>query len=77
LPDTVTQGQFRKFFAKHHFITKGKKKNRYIGLINGAARVVTFHYHSDKKTIASGTLSAIARQLGMTKQELIDMIKER
>lgn len=77
MPDAVTHGQFKKFLTKHHFVAKGKKQNRYIGFIEGKAHIITFHYHKDNDTIPSGTLSAIARQLGMTKADLINKIKNR
>ena len=77
MPDSVTQGQFRKFLIKIRFVPKGRNKNLHVGVFNGAPRVLTFHFHKDSKIIPSGTLSAIARQLGINKKELIDIIKGR
>jgi hypothetical protein len=77
LPDCITQGQFRRFLKKNHFTPKGKKKNRYVGILGGNSRIITFHYHKDNDIIPSGTLSALARQLDMTKQELVDKVKTR
>jgi len=77
LPDAITQGQFRRFLRRNHFASKGKNQNRYVGILDGIPRIITFHYHKDNDIIPAGTLSAIARQLDMTKQELIDKIKER
>jgi len=77
LPDSVSQGQFKKFLKRNHFAAKGKNQNRYVGILDGVPRIVTFHYHKDNDIIPTGTLSAMARQLDLTKQELIDKIKDR
>ncbi len=77
MSDSVTQGQFKKFLKRNHFTPKGKKQNRYVGILTGNSRIITFHYHKDNDIIPSGTLCAIARQLNMTKQELIDKVKDR
>ncbi len=77
MPDNVNQGQFKRFLNKHHFTSKGRKNHIYIGLLKGKPRVVTFHYHKDKDLISKGLLSAISKQLGIPKNELIDMIKDR
>lgn len=75
MPEAITQGQFMRFIKRNHFVPKGKKQNRYVGILDGIPRIITFHYHKDNDHIPIGTLSAIARQLGLTKQELIDKIK--
>lgn len=77
LPDIVTQGQLKRFLQRNHFVPKGKNKNRYVGTLDGVPHIITFHYHKDKDIIPSGTLSAMARQLGMEKQKLIDKVKGR
>ncbi len=77
MSDAITQGNLMRFLKKIHFIAKGKKQNRYIGILNGVPRTITFHYHKDNDYIPTGTLSAIAKQLGITKKDLINKIKER
>lgn len=77
MSDKVTQGQMKNFLIKNHFVPKGKNKNRYVGILDGIPRIITFHYHKDKDIIYSGTLSAIARQLQLTKHELVNKIKNR
>lgn len=63
-----------KFLRKNHFIAKGKKQSRYVGLLDGKPCAITFHYHKDNDVIPTGTLSAIARQVGMSKQNLINIV---
>lgn len=75
MPDAITQGQFMRFMKRNHFVPKGKKQNRYVGILDGVPRIITFHYHKDNDIIPIGTLSAIAKQLDLTKQALIDKIK--
>jgi hypothetical protein len=75
LSDVIIQGQFKKFLIKNHFVTKGIKHNRYVGILDGTPHIITFHYHKDKDIIPSGTLAAMARQLKLSKQELINKIK--
>ncbi len=70
MADTITQGQFKRFLKRNHFVAKGKKQNRYVGIINGKPHIVTFHYHKDNDAIPSGTLSALAKQLGFTRRDL-------
>lgn len=77
MPDSVNQGEFSRFLRKHHFISKGQRNNLFIGFIDGNPRVVTFHYHRDNNEIPQGTLSALAKQLGLTKADLIKRIKDR
>ncbi len=77
MPDSITHGQFRRFLKRNRFFATGKKKNKYVGVYNGIRRMVVFHYHKDNDTIPMGTLSSMAKQLEMTKQDLIDIIKER
>ncbi len=77
MSDSVTQGQLMKFLLRYHFSPKGKRNVIYIGIFNGVPRVVTFHYHKDSDAIPAGTLSAIARQLGLSKKELVDKAKDR
>ncbi len=77
MPDAVTQGEFARFLQKNHFISKGSRNTLYLGILNGQPRVVTFHYHKDKDVIPTGTLSAMAKQLGISKNELIDKVKNR
>ncbi len=77
MPDSITQGQFKRFLKRNGFVPIGKNKNKYIGVLNGVKRLVIFHYHKDNDAIATGTLSSMAKQLGMTKQELIDLAKGR
>lgn len=75
MPDSITQGQFKRFLLRSRLIATGKKKNRYIGVFDGVQRMVVFHYHNDK--IPMGTLSSMAKQLGLTRQDLIDRVKKR
>ncbi len=77
MADTITQGQFMRFLKKYHFVAKGKKQNRYIGRLNGKSCLVTFHYHKDNDIIPTGTVSALAKQLGLNKKDLIDYVKKR
>lgn len=76
MPDSITHGQFRRFLKRNSFIATGKKKNRYIGVYNGIRRMVVFRYHKDNDTIPMGTLLAMVKQLQMTKQDLMDIIKK-
>ncbi|HZH92849.1 MAG TPA: hypothetical protein VFD79_01995 [Tissierellaceae bacterium] len=77
MPDSVTQGQFKRFLKRNQFVSKGKKNNLYFGMLDGKPRAVVFHYHKDNDIIPTGTLSAIARSLELSKTELIDRIKAR
>lgn len=77
MADSVTQGQFKRFLRKNGFVATGKKKNRYLGIIKGEKKLVTFHYHKDSDIIPVGTLSAMAKQLGLSKNEMLDMVKRR
>lgn len=77
MPDIVTQGQFKRFLKRNQFVSKGKKNNLYIAILDGKPRAVTFHYHKDNDIIPTGTLSAIASSLELSKSELIDRIKNR
>jgi hypothetical protein len=77
LADSVTQGQLKRFLRKNGFVATGKNKNRYFGILKGEKRLVTFHYHKDSDSIPVGTLSAIAKQLALSKEELINMVKAR
>ncbi len=77
MPDAVTQGQLKKFLRRNHFVLKEKKNNLYVGMIDGKPRAITFHYHNDNDIIPTGTVSAIARQLELSKSDLIDRIKNR
>lgn len=77
MADSVTQGQFKRFLDRNHFIPKGKNQNRYFGILNGKPRMITFHYHKDNDIIPKGTLSAIAREVEMSRSELIDLVKRR
>lgn len=77
MPDSVCQGEFLRFLQKHHFSAKGKHQTLYLGIFDGSPRVVTFHYHKDHDEIPTGTLSALARQLGLEKKDLVTRIKGR
>jgi hypothetical protein len=77
LSDAVTQGQFRQFLTRSHFVPKGKKQNRYVGILEGKPHIITFHYHKDNDIIPSGTLSAMAKQLELSKKDLLELIKNR
>ena len=78
MADVVTQGQFKRFLTKNnYFVPKGKKQNRYVGMLTGKAHVITFHYHKDIDIIPSGTLASMAKQLGLSRTELVDLIKDR
>lgn len=77
MADSVTQGEMKRFLRKNKFISTGKKNNRYIGVLNGEKRLLVFHYHKDSDMIPSGTLKAMAEQLGISKNQLVDLIKNR
>jgi len=77
LSDSVAQGEFRKFLLANHFLPKGKRKVLFVGFLNGRPCTVSFHYHKGSEIIPKGTLSAMARQLGVDKERLISMIKGR
>lgn len=77
MSDAITQGEFRKFLLKHHLMPKGERKTLFIGFFKGKPKTVSFYYHKDREYIPSGTLSAMARQLGIPKTRLVDLIKGR
>ncbi len=77
MPDGVSHGEFKRFLRKGNFTPKGERKNLYIGFIDGSLKIVTFHYHKDCDIIPTGTLSSIAKQLGISKSELVDQVKGR
>ncbi len=77
MSDAITHGELMKFLNKNHFIAKGKKQNRYVGILNRVPKIVTFHYHKSNDYIPIGALSAISKQLGMTRKDLINKIKHR
>lgn len=66
-----------RFLNRNHFQPKGKKKNRYVGIMDGMPRIITCHYHKDNDIIPIGTLSATAKQQEMGRIELIERINER
>ena len=70
MADAVTQGQFKRFLRKNGFVAMGKKNNRYVGMIDGKQRLVVFHYHKDHDDIPTGTLTALSKQLGISRQAL-------
>ncbi|HPJ21930.1 MAG TPA: hypothetical protein PLH18_06220 [Clostridia bacterium] len=76
MPDSVTQGEFRRFLLKYHFLPKGRRKTLFVGFIDGRPRTVSFHYHKDRKYIPKGTLNAMAKQLGIEKDRHVDMVKD-
>jgi hypothetical protein len=76
LPDSVTQGEFRRFLLKHHFLPKGRRKTLFVGFIDGRPRTVSFHYHEDREYIPKGTLNAMAKQLGIEKDRLMGMVND-
>lgn len=77
MPDSVKQGEFRRFLLKYHFLPKGRRKTVFVGFIDGRPRTVSFHYHKDREYIPTGTLQAMARQLGIEKNRLIDISRVR